>query len=105
MMINSGQAILSISSRNSWTSAAHSSAQLVLLPHGIRHALRSGLPTCFDSAELQVWHEASIVEQGSADAGAGWLFQEFERRGLPSLIPVALSMGLAATLFVGSLWA
>jgi membrane associated rhomboid family serine protease len=39
-----------------------------------------------------------------AGGATGWLFHEFERRKLP-LVPVAMSFVLAATLFVGSLWA
>ena len=39
-----------------------------------------------------------------AGSATGWLFHEFERRRLP-LVPVAMAFVLAATLFVGSLWA
>lgn len=40
-----------------------------------------------------------------AGASTGWLFQELEQRRLSPLLPVAMSVGLAGTLFVGSLWA
>ncbi len=41
----------------------------------------------------------------AAGAWTGWLFQEFERRRLSPIGPVAMSIGLAGALFVGSLWA
>ena len=35
----------------------------------------------------------------------GWMFQEFEQRRLPPLVPVLVSAALGVTLFTASLWA
>ena len=41
----------------------------------------------------------------AAGAAIGWAMFEFERRQLPSAVPLAISAGLGIVLFVGCLWA
>jgi membrane associated rhomboid family serine protease len=46
-------------------------------------------------------HVGGLLSGGAA----GWMFVEFERRRLPAVIPAAVCVVAAGSLFVGSLWA